>query len=231
MMEQMALKDYSQYKEAAEDQDVGGGVALPNLLNDDDGGSDNGISLIEPMVPQVVSKARIAIEQQTWPSLQASAQAAGKHLGPAVSSTLEENMKRLAIKHGVHAKVWQEEPSKLINDDDDMVPMPWPAPKPQEPKIVVTPWPLTADYKKGDPLPKAPAPWATGAAAKELFKDAKATPVTPDWEARLRGKEKADHQSNLLHHQFWNPEHEDYDPERFYDPMIERYKCPFPGCE
>jgi hypothetical protein len=223
MMEQMALKDYSQYRAAAEDQDVGGGVALPNFLTDDDGGKEDRISLMEPLVPQVVSPARMAIEQQSWPSLQASAKAAGKHAAPVTSNALEENMKKLAVKHGV--------PAKVLENDDDLIPMPSPTDMVQELKVIAKPWPLPTDYEKGDPLPKAPAPWATGGVAKELFKDAKATPMSPDWEARLRAKEKVDHKSNLLHHQFWNPEHEDYDAERFYDPMIEKYKCPFPGCE
>jgi hypothetical protein len=237
MMEQMAMKDYNHYQAAAEDKEVGGGVNLPSLLNED-AASDNGVSLMEPLIPHAAaSTAKIALEQQMWPSLQAAEPSTPNRAAAAVSSTLVENMMKLAIKHNIPAEVLKQGSLDLIDGDDDIIPMPWPNLKKetvqntQKTRLTTTPWRLPADYKSGDPLPKAPIVWASGAASKELFKDAKPTPLTQDWEARLREKEKKDHKSNILHHQFWNPTHEDYDPERFYDPMIEKYKCPFPGCE
>jgi hypothetical protein len=230
MMEQMALKDFNRYQLAAQDHEVGGGVTLPNLLNDE-AASDEGANLMAPLIPEAASTAKMAIEQQDWPIFQATKPS-------AASATLVENMKKLALRHDIPIKITERNSISVMDDDDDMIPVPWPsvkkqdkAHKTQEPKITATPWPLPSDYEEGDPLPKAPAPWCSSNASKELFNDAKPTPPTQDWEARLREKEEKEHKANVLHHQFWNPTHEDYNPERFYDPMIEKYKCPFPGCE
>jgi hypothetical protein len=226
MMEQMALKDYKQYQDAAEDNDIGGGVNLSGLLDSGDG-SSNGAPLMKALIPQSVSSASMPVEQQKWPTLQA----AGKNNTSAASPPLVQSIKKLAIQHNTLAMVLKQ-PTSLMDDDDGMVPMPWLEPQSKQVKETDTPWPLPADSKEADPLPLvSPAAWSTGAASKELFKGAKLTPPPADWEARLREKEENDHKSNLLHHQFWNPSHEDYDEKRFYDPMIEKYKCPFPGCE
>jgi hypothetical protein len=236
MMEQMVLKDFNHYRLAAEDNEVGGGVDLPSLLNEDNQ-SDDGVTLMEPMVPQQASAAKVDAKQREWPSLQSAGPSFASRASTGASNTLVENMKQLAIKHNISATGIEHKPANWMDNNDDMIPLPWPseeqnrAHKIQETKLTATPWPLPVDYKEGDPLPKAPVPWASGSVSKRLFKDAKPTPMTPDWEARLRKKEEKDHKSNILHHQFWNPAHEDYDSERFYDPMIEKYKCPFPGCE
>lgn len=202
-MEQMALKDCAQYLEAAKDDEEGGGAALPDLLGEED--DITWLDSFEPIKPeQPATQAALAVNQQKWPALAAAA-AKLKDAG-AVPRELTESMQALAIKSGK------------------------PVLPSQELKIEPNPWPLPADYKPGDPLPTKPPAWSSGTASKDLFRGAKATPVTPDWELLLKQHVEKDHKSNLLHHQFWNPAHEDYDAERFYDPMLEKYKCPFPGC-
>jgi hypothetical protein len=202
MMEQMALKDYFQYQDAAKDEDKEGGVVLDML--DDDTSTVAGL-LMEPMVPEKVEPKGLLLKQQGWPTLAAAVSSS------VPSLDLAANMEALSIKHGGSQ---------------------WSRPKrQQELKVEANPWPLPDEYKKGGALPVAPPAWSAGSTSKDLFPGATQTPISPDWDALLRAKEEKDHKSNLFHHQFWNPAHEDYDAERFYDPMIEKYKCPLPGCE
>ncbi|KAF2424896.1 hypothetical protein EJ08DRAFT_681732 [Tothia fuscella] len=202
-MQAMALKDCTPYIDAARDDDKGGGAAL-NLMDkgEDDDDEITWLDSYEPLAPDQAPVApMMSIDQQTYPTLAAAV--AKRNASGGVS--LSEEMQALNIKNGG-------------------------AVKPQQAKIEANPWPLPADYKPGDPLPTKPPVWG-GSSSKELFKEAKATPMTTDWEKRLKEHSEKDHKSNILHHQFWNPTHEDYDAERFYDPMLEKYKCPFPGCD
>ncbi|TID18580.1 hypothetical protein E2P81_ATG06490 [Venturia nashicola] len=96
-------------------------------------------------------------------------------------------------------------------------------------KLNVEAWPLPEDYKKGDPLPPPPKAWtATAAASKELFPGAKPTPPPSDWDGMNQSIITANNKTNLLHYHFLNPAHRDI--ERFYNPLIEKYKCPMPDC-
>ncbi|KAE9965352.1 hypothetical protein BLS_007688 [Venturia inaequalis] len=96
-------------------------------------------------------------------------------------------------------------------------------------KLSVEAWPLPEGYKKGDPLPLPPKAWtAKAAASKELFPGAKPTPPPSDWDGMNRDIVTANNKTNLLHYHFMNPAHRDI--ERFYNPLIEKYKCPMPDC-
>ena len=202
-MEQMTRKDCSEFQDAAKDTEEGGGVNIPDLLNDDDDKTIGEASLMEPLVPDSTSSATMLAEQQKWPIVTTARRAPTQ-----ASVELTENMGKLSVKYGVPLST-----------------------QPQEQQVDANPWPLPQDYKMKDKLPQKPVPWASGATSKSLFPGARATPPAADWEHRLKEKEEKDHKSNFLHLQFWNPTHEDYDAERFYDPMTEKYKCPFPGCK
>jgi hypothetical protein len=76
-----------------------------------------------------------------------------------------------------------------------------------------------------------PAPWGATNTSKDLFPAAKATPATDEWQNRQQELNKQDKKSNILTFQFWNPASPDYDPHRFYDPIIEKHRCPFPTCD
>lgn len=77
--------------------------------------------------------------------------------------------------------------------------------------------------------------WVESSTASEvLFKGAQKTPITNEWEAALRAKDQEyerANSSNMLMQRYWDPTHKDYDPERFYNPVIEMYVCPLPQCE
>lgn len=72
--------------------------------------------------------------------------------------------------------------------------------------------------------------WGSKNAASTLFPDALPTPVTQDWQEAL-GAQAAERSQNFFRIRFWDPTHKDYDPERFYNRVIEQYCCPFPHCE
>jgi hypothetical protein len=72
-------------------------------------------------------------------------------------------------------------------------------------------------------------------AAKALFPSAKPTPATS-----IAGEGgfglpapsiNGESNMNLLQGQLWNPHHKLYNPERFYHPIIESYRCPHKACE
>jgi hypothetical protein len=73
--------------------------------------------------------------------------------------------------------------------------------------------------------------WCGKNTSKKLFPQAKATLTSNEWQERSNALRREGHKSNILTFQFWNPAHPDYDPNRFYDPIIEKHRCPFPGCD
>lgn len=79
-----------------------------------------------------------------------------------------------------------------------------------------------------------PGPWSSlNGTSKSLFPHATSTPITTAWATHLentRDEEAHADRNNMLRLRFWHPEHEDYDPDRLYNPLIERYCCPFPFC-
>lgn len=76
-----------------------------------------------------------------------------------------------------------------------------------------------------------PSAWGATSTSKKLFPNAKVTEPTDEWKERHQALQKEDKKSNILTYQFWNPASPDYDPNRFYDPIIEKHRCPFPTCE
>jgi hypothetical protein len=76
-----------------------------------------------------------------------------------------------------------------------------------------------------------PVPWGANNASKALFPAAKTTPATNEWQVRQQALDKEGKKSNILTFQFWNPASPDYEPDRFYDPIIEKHRCPFPTCD
>lgn len=102
-------------------------------------------------------------------------------------------------------------------------------------KVIAHPFPLcedpTAFLAQANSSTPVPAnPWSTNTTSKTLFPNAKPTPLTADWQAVIEAQSASDHRSNILQYQFWNPTHRDYNPEGFYNPMLEEYHCPFPAC-
>lgn len=73
--------------------------------------------------------------------------------------------------------------------------------------------------------------WGANNANKALFPAAKATPATDEWQVRQQALDQEGKRSNILTFQFWNPASPDYEPDRFYDPIIEKHRCPFPTCD
>ena len=100
-------------------------------------------------------------------------------------------------------------------------------------KLVANPLPICEDPAeiRSCNTDTAMSSWTSSSSSKQLFPDAKPTPVTADWQAVVDAKKEYDHKSNLLAYQFWNPAHRDYNPERFFNPVLEEYRCPFPVCE
>ncbi|KAL5457996.1 hypothetical protein PMIN06_003569 [Paraphaeosphaeria minitans] len=68
-----------------------------------------------------------------------------------------------------------------------------------------------------------------GRSAKDLFPQAKAT-AAPQKEFSIEAvdeKTKQAHGGNIFNTRFWDPLAKEWDPERFYNTMIEGYFCPF----
>ncbi|OCK78887.1 hypothetical protein K432DRAFT_417708 [Lepidopterella palustris CBS 459.81] len=67
-----------------------------------------------------------------------------------------------------------------------------------------------------------------------LFPEAKATPVSPEWQEALVRRDRAyerEYGLNLFRARFWDPTSPGYNPKRFWDVTLEVYMCPFPHCE
>lgn len=192
------------YIDAAKDEDQTGGVKLGML---DEAVTASGLaSTIEPDRPSVMGK--MPVKQQAWPSLSA-------------------------------ANPRSKQPDLLADEFESMS-----ISKPAKPiRVTANPLPLcedsTAFMAAAASTSSSTAPtegaagavWSTGSTSKSLFPDAKRTPPTADWAAVIAAKEQQEHRSNILQYQFWNPTHRDYNPERFYNPILEEYRCPFPVCD
>nr|OQO27401.1 hypothetical protein B0A51_05037 [Rachicladosporium sp. CCFEE 5018] len=88
------------------------------------------------------------------------------------------------------------------------------------------------DWLTKTPKPAPPAKaWGTHNTTKALFPSARPTP--PDAIARARNAERAlaTQPRDIRETRFWDPTDPSYDAERFFDPLLERYQCPFPGCD
>ncbi|KKY27809.1 putative c2h2 finger domain [Diplodia seriata] len=59
-------------------------------------------------------------------------------------------------------------------------------------------------------------------------------PRSHEWDAALKAREmeyESANSTNMLMQRYWDPTHKDYNPERFFNPVIEMYSCPFPQCD
>lgn len=93
---------------------------------------------------------------------------------------------------------------------------------------------VSTDTTAKDESTAASKPWGGSSTSKVLFQGAQKTPLTNQWEKALQAKNEQyerENSNNLLWMRYWDPTHKDYDPERFYNPVIEMYLCPLPQCE
>jgi len=91
-------------------------------------------------------------------------------------------------------------------------------PEPMSPQVLVL----------DRPSPKNP--WENANTSKALFPEAHAkAALEKGWTVPLREEDQIDerHGLNIFKTRFWDPTSVDYDPERFYEPGIGEYYCPF----
>ncbi|KAF2216344.1 hypothetical protein CERZMDRAFT_81472 [Cercospora zeae-maydis SCOH1-5] len=70
--------------------------------------------------------------------------------------------------------------------------------------------------------------WNTENTSKKLVPAAQPTPPAGDWKAIQ--EHRLTRNPNILDTHFWNPGDPSYSAERFYNPLVEGYCCPFPAC-
>lgn len=74
-------------------------------------------------------------------------------------------------------------------------------------------------------------PWS-GASGSRLFPNAKPNPEAQTFEEGLAAREtQYDQRTNMFHSKFWDPNERSFNPEVFFNQVIERYECPYPACE
>ncbi|KZM24205.1 Protein S-acyltransferase [Ascochyta rabiei] len=65
-------------------------------------------------------------------------------------------------------------------------------------------------------------------ASSTLFPNAKSTPATKEFSIAAHDEQmERDHGINIMRTRFWDPLSSDWNPERFYDSVINKYNCPF----
>ena len=73
-------------------------------------------------------------------------------------------------------------------------------------------------------------PWA-GRSSKKLFPEAKPTPVPSEFSIAAHDQQMEEkHGINIMSTRFWDPLSVDFNPERFFEAVTQKYLCPFP-CE
>ncbi|EKG20504.1 Zinc finger C2H2-type protein [Macrophomina phaseolina MS6] len=202
------------------DTDSTGGVAVGsttelNLLDDDGGqGTTNllesqiGGSVMQPLQPDVKPRPANAPRLgERWPSLPIS------HRNTSATD-ISSSMAKVSL-----------------SDPNGGAPVPSSGvPSVQSPPSSIT----STKPPKSHSTPNSRAWDGSSSASEVLFKGAQKTPVTTEWEAALQAKNDEDERANstnIFMQRYWDPTNKDYDPERFYNPVIEMYVCPLPQCE
>jgi hypothetical protein len=195
----------SNFLHIANDPDVGGGVQLPRDMLDDDLNDETLEPSLRPHQPAM--RNSILVTPQSFPELQAANSRSG-------DVDLLTSMEDVSISTPTVEGL-----------------------KPKSMKLMANPLPICEDsdafmqaIRSGN-ADRATSAWTSCSASKQLFPDAKPPSVTADWQVVIDAKNEQNHKSNLLEYQFWNPAHRDYNPERFFNPILEEYRCPFPVCE
>lgn len=74
---------------------------------------------------------------------------------------------------------------------------------------------------------RQPKPWS-GRSGKELFPNAKPTPPPSEFSISYHDEQmQQEHGINIMDTRFWDPLSNDWNPERFYDGVVQKYYCPF----
>lgn len=76
--------------------------------------------------------------------------------------------------------------------------------------------------------------WNAGRSSQVLFKGAKPTPPTADWDRVLKKRQEeaqASSTKNILHSRFWDPSSKEFDSSIFKNGLTQQYHCPFDGCQ
>jgi hypothetical protein len=183
-------------------------------VNDSDS-DDGGVSLLDSDIKEPLSDVGVVLIPSYVEALRGlpvcqQSQPKASNLGAALISDKEatdvtRDITRMDISRSSEAKVSIEKPSGYWNS------------KPKEQKLLI------ARDKSKSPKQQLTA-WGTKETVKRLFPNAKPTPPTGFLESSL------DNSTNILHHQFWNPNSPEYNPKMFFNPLREVYTCPFPTC-
>ncbi|KAF2122860.1 hypothetical protein BDV96DRAFT_9122 [Lophiotrema nucula] len=71
-------------------------------------------------------------------------------------------------------------------------------------------------------------PWENGKASKTLFPKAKPTPPPSEWSLAHHDQQQEQERGiNILYTRFWDPTSNDWNPERFLNPLTNEFYCPF----
>jgi len=91
---------------------------------------------------------------------------------------------------------------------------------------------LADDQDDNELVTSAKAAAWNGASGATLFPDAKTNPEAQTFEQGLAARETQYNQkTNMFYSKFWDPNERGFNPEVFFNQVIERYECPWPACE
>lgn len=207
----LALLNGQKWIDAARDDDeIEGGVSL---MENSTGASllpDSGV-----LVPKNADKAGgVHIRDQDFPTLLESVADA-------------ETKTKVKEFHGPGPLLHPRRKPPVIKKKADVVPVG----EKTDADAESNPTPVKEEGSLGNTAPPArpPNPWNIGGPSSKIIgPSARATPAVYAWMAKA--KEVECNSTNLMHTQFWNPDSKDYDPYLFFDPIVERFGCPMPGC-
>jgi len=202
LITKVQAKDFMQ---AAVDMDEAGGV---NVLDD-----STALGLQAPIVLLKASGGKGKAEER-WPALQISKE----H-----DEAIVERLASVDINDGLRMKGKVKEKSAHDAWEMDMAAKPF--------SEYIAPTDAIEGNSPEDQGTEKSA-WDIGnTSASKLFSGAGPTPMFTDWEAALEKQQKHVSTNNVLNPAFWDPLHKDHDPERFFNPVLEKYLCPFPTCQ
>lgn len=189
-------------KDAAHDTETSGGVAL--IDDPDDHSASNGMQA--PLKPE---KAKYYDKGAKLPEM-----------FPPMPSTkkqdrgLVKGMKGLSVNSPKKEEIvildWEAKLKKNVNLDRN---------------------PNKEDRVKTKAENGSTPAWSGDPASESLFPAAKPTPPSKDYLAALEEKQANEKSAaSAFSRSYMDPDHRDWNPEHFQNPITEKYKCPIPGC-
>jgi hypothetical protein len=201
--------------EAAMDYEEEGGIALDEEIFEDEGLEEVNYKAIEPDTPPVIQGTSATGEPfPPLPAQRTDSSAEGFEMATALGGMSLDSGSRATT--AVKSPPFSPPPASLHSMSESLC------------------QPDTRAGSSTMSTVRQPKVWGSRegkSASSVLFPDAKPTPTASEFSIAAYDERMEQSQgSNIMNVRFWDPTSTDFNPDRFYDAVVNMYNCPF-TCE